>query len=1226
MNDTNRQMVNEETAKRGVLDHLRSTLQECIDPKFEIEAIVDLTALMTEVQLKDKAAGARFHARIYRLGKNDGPMIRELWEKHGDRLKSMAGTFPLRIHGVQKLGDCFAHVAAAPTGMDLNTYLRQVGTCKPEFALRVCTNLVMQLEAPAAKGCRHLQIKPTDVVLTREGGVLLKNIGLAPFETELAQNLGLFELTNAAYTAPEQFNVEAELGEQTDIYRLALLLYRMVAGRLPFTGDYEAVKKGHLEAPMPNPQAFNKQVGVGMARVLMMALAKDPAQRFKSLADFKSALALLHPASERAVLAGAPPRPLSEHDLAKIEEQLTEAKELCANKEFETALRTVDSALVMSGPHEGAIRLHNQITEIMHASAVQRSLKEAGACLEKRRVAGTLAALNAVLALQPKHQQALKMQSRIFDGVKQRLLDHQPALPVDLVLGKAAEAKADGNIMPAEGLWTMVMLVPAGDDKDETKKKLKFGKQLAARGLKGMHSLSQSVPPQSGVTEAPPPPPAPSEPKLATPPPPPESRLETPPSPPAPDPASLDPLQRAMLEAEKKQAPEPPPTTDPAADMLKEEGIFDEPPKSETPSSPSIEELESRLSQEENFFDEPAEGQPVAVSKSKAKKPIPKKVLAIAGAVVLVLLVAVVFIAVRAQQQKKYRAAAVAAFEQVVSLENSGDWDGALAQWASVRDDFPGFEYGPEKDTAEARIAGLQRKIAQRKQDIADQISRATAYVDQDLLVGDTEMNALYSINRVRALEPENPDLTALLDRIRTEQSAAANALVDENKILEGQEVYNRLRLIDSEFRDEDLEERMREWLLEKVVNPQMAKLERAVKRKRWDEALKISEDLRPKMPNTSALDQYWDNVMVDYQTLYDQAMAANQETKMLQALEVMARIRPDDQELVAKKDRLSRDINLTKITNLENRVQREMKAKQYFKAATSAKRLLKIESNNKIAAKAMEEIRFRKKEEIKKVENNDPRKALALYEELLRISNWKSYRKERDVIKERITAFDKQVNTLQGLKKNPLDQQKKAVDKILVDFPIFINDSKFKQLTDTSSKLGEEHTRISEVLRWEARVADDPGKPYAEILDRLKKERNYAFNYSKTRISALVKKYSDKIEKYDGTVRLVIKTGRDLPKIKARKMRGFVTLETGGQTYKTGEDLLTAPNWNYITNFQAEPGAKLVFKVYQIMKRKQEKLLGTIELPKVPLSGKDMVLKPSNGKWSLVVDVQRER
>ena len=163
------------------------------------------------------------------------------------------------------------------------------------------------------------------------------------------------------------------------------------------------------------------------------------------------------------------------------------------------------------------------------------------------------------------------------------------------------------------------------------------------------------------------------------------------------------------------------------------------------------------------------------------------------------------------------------------------------------------FQYGPERETAEARLRALEYKIKEREQQVTDFLVRADAYVSQGVLVGESDQNARHYIDRVRELDPNNKDLTVLLDRLRDERMAAALALVDEEKIVEAKVMYDELRVILPDFRHDELETRMTAWLEEKVVKPQMAKLEQAVKRRKWDQAFSITEDLRPKMPQSAA-------------------------------------------------------------------------------------------------------------------------------------------------------------------------------------------------------------------------------------------------------------------------------------------------------------------------------------------------------------------------------------
>jgi len=1254
MPQKNSQMIREETARRGILEHLEGSIRERLGNKLEMTGIVDLDYLATEVLLTDQA-GHRFCARVYQVNREEEAIVGELWSEYGQKLKSLTDSLSLRTHGMQRIGRCLAHVAAAPRGMDLETYLRQVGISRPQYAIRVIIKVIDQLAGPATKGFHHPRSRPSEIVLTRDGGLMVKNIGLADFETALADRLGLRDLEGVAYAAPEQTGSLAS-GIAVDIYRLGVILFRMVTGKLPFEGSYEVVAKAHREQPMPNPQVIEKSVPVGLARVLMRMLAKDPAQRFDDFTELKTALTMLQPAPERARLAGGAPKKLSEKDEEQLRQQLADAKKMCAERDTDGALRNVESVLMVAGPREDAVKLHNQIWEIAYGPTIKRHLEESATRLEKRRVAATLSSLNAVLALAPGHSHALRIQARVFDGVKQRLLDPR-ILPVESYLGKAVEAKSDGVIARAEALWSMVVLAPLVGD-EEARKKLQFEKQLASRGLDGLKnsasdedsSLDATVAvgelerpvidePDEDATIAvdapptPPPAPVPPETNERTAPEPPEMDAKQAPEPTEVPDTELDPLQRAEREAARSaitevedlgddveelfEAPPAPPSKSeapaqaPAAEasgssMLEEENFFDDPP-------------------EENYFDEPGKGSAAVAKPRRSGKGLNKKLLMVAGAIVTLLVIAGVVALLMVQKQKRAREEADAAFQAAADLEAAGQWDDAMVAWAAAHEAYPDHTVGPEAETAEFRERQLARRIEARDREIEDYSSRARAYMLQGLLVGEDANNAQHYIEQIRELDPDNEALTELMDEIRTQQLTAARTFLEEEDFPAANEAYTRLRTIDPEYSDPEIEGVLQAWVRENVIEPEMKKLRRAVERKRWDEAFEIAEGLRPEMSDPEILDQYWEAVYVDHETLYNEALAKSRESDMLSALEVMTRIRPEDTGLMERKDKLSRDINLSKITDLEDQIQTALRKKQHQEAARLAKRLLRMESKNKVAENALDEIRLAEVNEIRRLRNGNPRAALARYERLLKISDWASYRRERDALKKRVNAFDQRVAALEGLSDKPLSEQKAAIDAVLSDFSEFTEDTDYKALSDVTATLGSENERLTELLTTVSRAADNPAKSYASILGRLKQEPAFSSRYARNRVSRLIDTYTDKIENYDGNVTLLIKTAKGLDLLRARRPRGTVLLLTGDATCRTVEESLDPPAWNHTCRFEAQAGAPLVFRVFQTVKRREEPL-GELTIPKVPKTQKNLELKSADGTWSLIVDVRRER
>ncbi|HEX7737547.1 MAG TPA: protein kinase [Ktedonobacteraceae bacterium] len=130
------------------------------------------------------------------------------------------------------------------------------------------------------RGLIHRDIKPSNILLRDDHYVYLADFGLARALEgggDLTQTGTL--LGTPEYMAPEL--AEGPAGTSADIYALAIVLYQMIAGRVPFRGDtaISTFWKHLRETPQP-PSYYNPRVPKAVDRVLMRALDKDPAQRY----------------------------------------------------------------------------------------------------------------------------------------------------------------------------------------------------------------------------------------------------------------------------------------------------------------------------------------------------------------------------------------------------------------------------------------------------------------------------------------------------------------------------------------------------------------------------------------------------------------------------------------------------------------------------------------------------------------------------------------------------------------------------------------------------------------------------------------------------------------------------------------------------------------------------------------------------------------------------------
>jgi len=166
------------------------------------------------------------------------------------------------------------------------------GPVDPGEAARIVTGILTALEYSHRAGVVHRDIKPGNVMITRNGQVKVMDFGIARAISESSANVAQTSavLGTASYFSPEQARGES-VDARTDLYSTGVVLYELLTGRTPFRGDSPvAVAYQHVsELPTP-PNAVNPSVSPAMSAVVMHALAKDRFERFQSAAEFKADL------------------------------------------------------------------------------------------------------------------------------------------------------------------------------------------------------------------------------------------------------------------------------------------------------------------------------------------------------------------------------------------------------------------------------------------------------------------------------------------------------------------------------------------------------------------------------------------------------------------------------------------------------------------------------------------------------------------------------------------------------------------------------------------------------------------------------------------------------------------------------------------------------------------------------------------------------------------------
>ena len=200
-------------------------------------------------------------------------------------------------------------------GQTLKAYMQQRRQMSIDEVLRLLRPMCDALAYAHDQGVLHRDIKPSNIMLTDDGRLFLTDFGLARMvqmgESTLSQDM---LLGTPQYISPEQAQGEESLDAQTDIYSLGIVLFEMLTGNVPFSGDTPfAVIHDHIYKPLPLPRTINPDIDPNAEKVILKALAKEREDRFKDVRQFWAALEevlgpLTKPASVEAANAAVAPK------------------------------------------------------------------------------------------------------------------------------------------------------------------------------------------------------------------------------------------------------------------------------------------------------------------------------------------------------------------------------------------------------------------------------------------------------------------------------------------------------------------------------------------------------------------------------------------------------------------------------------------------------------------------------------------------------------------------------------------------------------------------------------------------------------------------------------------------------------------------------------------------------------------------------------------------------
>lgn len=196
------------------------------------------------------------------------------------------------VYDVVDEGDLHYIVMELVEGITLKSYITKKGHLGIKETIGIAIQVAQGIAAAHDQHIVHRDIKPQNMIISREGKVKVADFGIARAISN--QTIGMNAVGSVHYISPEQAKGSYS-DARSDIYSLGITIYEMVTGRLPFEGDNTVtVALAHLENAVVPPSVLNPEVTPSLDRIILKCTAKRPSQRYQDayelIADLRHAL------------------------------------------------------------------------------------------------------------------------------------------------------------------------------------------------------------------------------------------------------------------------------------------------------------------------------------------------------------------------------------------------------------------------------------------------------------------------------------------------------------------------------------------------------------------------------------------------------------------------------------------------------------------------------------------------------------------------------------------------------------------------------------------------------------------------------------------------------------------------------------------------------------------------------------------------------------------------